>query len=91
MKKKMTIEDLARITAHGFSAMEKHFDERFDEMATKVELEQVKEEMATNLEKVKEELQKDIASINRLPARLERRLDVVEDDLRVVKTKVGIR
>ncbi len=78
-------EDLARAVAAGFRGVDKRFDEmekRFDG-----KLETVKEELQT----VKEELQSDIATINRLPAHLEHRVDVLYDDMRLVKTKVGIR
>ena len=85
MIKKMTLEELARMTANGFAAMEKHFDQTasksdLDELATK-----------KDLADVKEELQTDIKRIGNVPLGLERRLDRVEDDLRLVKTKVGIR
>ncbi len=74
----VTVDALARITANGFSRVDKRFDEmekRFDD----------------KLETVKEELQSDIASVNHLPERLEHRMDTLYDDMRLVKTKVGIR
>ncbi|MDO8594172.1 MAG: hypothetical protein Q7R93_01515 [bacterium] len=98
MKEKTTLEELARMTANGFSSMER----RFDEVATKLELKEVKEELQTELQTVKAELQtelqtvktelqKDIAVVQRLPESVGRRLDRVEDDVRLVKTKVGMR
>ncbi len=55
----------------------------FDETATKQDILQLKEEIA--------EMHDEIALIERLPVSVERRLDLVEDDMRQVKTKVGIR
>ena len=43
------------------------------------------------LETVKKELKEDIAHIQSLPASLGRRVDHLEDDVRLVKTKAGIR
>lgn len=87
VRNKMAIEDLARITANGFASMDKRFEAIETTMATKVELQEVRED----LRKTKEELQKDIAHIQRFPASLGRRVDHVEDDIRLIKTKVGLR
>ena len=57
----------------------KHFAEiekRLDETTTKKDI---------------EDLRKDISFVQSMPARLDRRVELLEDDMRLVKTKVGIR
>lgn len=78
-KKKITIEGLAQITAKGFGEM----DKRFDKTATKLDIERLEAEI--------NELRRDIAFVQSMPARLERRVDALEDGLRIVKTKLRMR
>ena len=95
MKKKMTIEDLARITAKGFEGVDRHLAEiekrlggvegRLEETATKKDI----AEMATKKDIAG--LHYDISVVQSMPARLDRRVDLLEDDMRLVKTKVGMK
>ena len=72
------------------SDVETRFDDmeaRFDEVATKEELTEVKKELQKDIA----ELRTDVTRIGHLPESLGRRADRLEDDIRLVKTKVGIR
>lgn len=91
-KNRVTIEELAGMIKRGFdatatkAAMEARFAEvetRFDETATKEDI--------ARLEREIKELREDMAHLTRVPFTLERRVDHVEDDIRLIKTKVGMR
>lgn len=106
MKKKITIEDLAIMVKRGFDEtakkvdMEARFadidkcfadmDKRFADIDKRLNGTATKNDII-RLEKEIEKLDQNISHIGYLPIGIERRLDRVEDDLRVVKTKVGIR
>lgn len=105
-KKKITIEDLAVMIKHGFDETAKRadvdarfekiesrlvgvdsrlngVDARLDKVATKSDIERLGKEIAA--------LHYDISFVQSMPARLERRMDTLEDGLRLVKTKLGMR
>ena len=86
-RKSITIEVLAGMVKRGFdeTAKKADVDTRFDETEKTI-----KQEVA-RLEKEIADLHEDVAHLTQLPASIERRLDRVEDDMRLVKTKVGIR
>lgn len=79
-KEKMTIEDLARITKNGF-----------DTTATKQEMREVNDrldKMDGRLDKMDSRLDK---MENLLLRAHENRIEKLEDNMRLVKTKIGIR
>lgn len=83
MKRKTTIDDLAVMIKRGF-----------DDTVTKADLQAVKKELKEDISRLEREiaeLRDDVSRLTPLPAGIERRLDRVEDDMRLVKTKVGIR
>lgn len=84
-QKKVTTEELAIMIKRGFdeTATTVAMDARFAETASKQDI--------VRLEKEITELRTDIAHVSRLPASLGRRVDHLEDDMRLVKTKAGIR
>lgn len=98
-KKKITIEDLAVMIKHGFDETAKkddvnaRFDEvdaRFEKIETRLETTATKTDIA-RLEKEIAELRHDLGFVQSMPVRLERRMDTLEDGLRLVKTKLGMR
>lgn len=91
-KKKITIEDLAVMIKHGFDETAKKDDvnARFEKIETRLETTATKTDIA-RLEKEIAELRHDLGFVQSMPARLERRMDTLEDGLRLVKTKLGMR
>ncbi|MEK7208015.1 MAG: hypothetical protein AAB699_00525 [Patescibacteria group bacterium] len=89
-RKSITIEVLAGMVKRGFdeTARKADMDARFD--AVDKELASVKSDIK-RLEKEIADLREDMAFVNKLPASLERRVERMEDDLRLIKTKIGIR
>ena len=96
-KKRITIDELAGMIKRGFDAtatkadMETRFadmETRFDK--TEQDIAGLKQDIA-RLEKEIAELRQDILHINRLPSVVVRRIDRMEDDIRLIKTKVGMR
>ncbi len=86
MAKKMTIEDLAVMVKRGFDDTAskrdvKLVDDRLDKVDDRLQ----------KIEKEVKELREDLAFVTRLPASVERRVDRMEDDIRLIKTKVGLR
>jgi len=79
-KKKVTIEDLARITKNGFDTVDKRFeqvDKRF-------------EQVDANLESFRTEVNHRFDHIENLLIRAhENRIEKLEDDMRTLKTLVG--
>lgn len=105
-KKKITIEDLAVMIKHGFDETAKKadmdaqfagaetrfagMDARFEKIEARLETTATKSDIA-RLEKEIALLRYDIGFVQSMPARLERRMDILEDGLRLVKTKLGMR
>ena len=81
--KNITINELAVMVKRGFDETAKNLDVRFDETATKQDILRLEKEIAS--------LREDIAHGNRIPASLGHRVDRAEDDIRLIKTKVGMR
>lgn len=98
-RKKTTIDDLAVMVKHGFdeTAKKADMDARFDGMETrlaKVEARLEKTATKADIEQLEKEialLRYDLGFVQSMPARLERRMDTLEDGLRLVKTKLGMR
>lgn len=92
MKKNLTIEDLAIMVKRGFdeTAKKVDVDARFEKIEARLDKTATKDDIV-RLEKEITKLDQNISHIGYLPIGIERRLDRVEDDLRIVKTKVGIR
>ena len=79
-KKKVTIEDLARITKSGFDTVDKRFDavdKRFEQVDIK--LESFRTEVNARFDHIE----------NLLIRAHENRIEKLEDDVRVLKTLVG--
>lgn len=91
-KKRITIDELAIMVKRGFDETAKKVDmeARFAETATKEDIAALQADIV-RLEKEIAELRQDIAQINRLPSVLVHRVDRMEDDIRLIKTKVGMR
>lgn len=89
-KKKITLEELAAMVKRGFDEAAKAANARFDETVTRADIVSLKADIA-RLEKEIAELREDIAHLKQIPFTLERRIDRMEDDIRLIKTKVGVR
>ena len=82
VKKKVTIEDLAGMVQGGFSEMQDKFSAMDDRFLA----------MEDQITAVKTELKNDLARLeNIMMGNYERRLEKVEDNVRVLLTKVGIK
>jgi hypothetical protein len=82
-KKEITLDDLAVMVKRGF-----------DETAKKVDLINLTERVGNIEKELKKEINEvrhDISLISALPARLEHRVDVLYDDMRLVKTQIGLK
>jgi len=100
-KEKITIDDLATLMKQGFARVDKKMDERFakaekdtdrkiDDLATMVQngFMSAREDLLV----VKAELKNDISRLeNVVMGNYERRLERVEDNVRLLKTKAGIK
>lgn len=90
-KRKTTIEGLAVMVKHGFdeTAKKVDMDARFEKIEDRLEKTATKSDIA-RLEKEIAGPRHDLGFIQSMPARLERRMDTLEDGLRLVKTKLGM-
>jgi hypothetical protein len=76
-KIEVTLQDVLEVTQQGFEYIDNELREVKAKMATKDDIARLEEEMAT----------KD--DILRIENRFERRIEILEDDVRVLKTTVG--
>jgi hypothetical protein len=83
MMKRMTIDDLARITSNAFDAFRKEFREEM--LAMEIRLTKIMQE---EIQKVRQEIQdlRDDFSIN-----YDRRISRLEDDMALVKVKLDLK
>ncbi|HEY4508406.1 MAG TPA: hypothetical protein VJJ55_01990 [Candidatus Paceibacterota bacterium] len=99
-KKRITIDELAGMIKCGFDATATKADIirldgdivglKKDVYILKQDIAALKVDIA-RLEKEIAELRQDILHVNRLPSVVVRRIDRMEDDIRLIKTKVGMR
>lgn len=89
-KKHITIDDLAGMIKRGFDATATKVDMEARFTDTAKDIAGLKQDIA-RLEKEIAELRQDIAHLNRIPFALEQRVTRMEDDIRLIKTKVGMR
>ena len=91
-KRQVTIDELAGMIKRRFgaTATKADIEARFAEVDTRFDRAAAKEDIA-RLEREVKELRGDIAHLNRVPFALEQRVGRMEDDIRLIKTKVGMR
>ncbi|GEM_PF-1186527 len=78
--KRITVDSLAGMMLEHFEHLEKKMDEGFANVPTKIEMNERFDKVEVRLDT----LEKSVGGY-------ERRLEKVEDDVRVIKTKVGIK
>ena len=80
------IDNLARMTAKGFERV----DKRFDEMATKEQLQAVNRELKADLVEVRQELKSDIRDVRTIVLETDTKVDGFDKEMRDVTERVTL-